>query len=259
MDYTEANNIEPNITEQDTKHLLYSTLLLQIGIAINVISKLVFAGISHLMLYLPIPETCIELLYVISLTPQVLELISYSLILIGVISIIYSFKSEIHLFCSISAIVLFVFLLLLKLDSLISYILISTGRGYMQSDWQAYGLATLPPLGILSCYLIGRRLNLHFSAFINQKRTIQWLAISFAIVWFLRIALAFILWLQNSHTIDFSIRWLVIYRHRWQLESIFYWRDIRYLTIALLIWQIWLFFCLRTIKLKCHHFSHKDK
>lgn len=258
MDYTEANSLEPNIT-QDAKHLLYSALLVQIGIAINVISKLVFAGISHLMLYLPRPETCSKLLYVISPTPQVLSLISYTLILIGVLRIIYSFKSEIHLFHSISAIVLFVFLLLLKLDSLISYILISTGRGYMQSDWQVYGLAILPLLGIVSCYMIGRRLNLHFSTFINQKRTIQWLAISFTIVWFLRIALAFILWLQNRQIIEFSIRWLVIYRYRWQLDSIFYWRYIRYLTIALLAWQIWLFFCLRMVKLKCRHFLYKNK
>ncbi|MHC4292015.1 MAG: hypothetical protein ACYTEU_06415 [Planctomycetota bacterium] len=251
----EVDTVESPIRlRHSTKHLLHSIVLLQIAIAANVLSIIIFNLIRRVAIYFPVSDSLLRMLNISLFIHLFTLIIPYFLILVCLRRIISLLKAEVHIFFSISAIVLFLFYFYLKVLDLWHFILINTGRGYSESDWPVIGLLILPPLGIISCYVIGIRLNLRFSAFMNQRKIIQWLIYSFAVIWLLRIAFAYVLWLQNSQTIEFSLRYLVFYSRRWQIESVFYWRFFRYLPITLLLWQIWLFFLLRCIKIKCRYF-----
>lgn len=259
MNDTEGNALNPFIQlRNDTKDLRRSILFFQIAIGINILSVLIFNLIGHISIYIPKSDLFLKAIELSTFIHLVTSLAPFGLILLGLYRIICLLRYEIHFFYSISAIALFAFGFLLKAEKLWHYILISTGRGFSESGWAVYGLAILPPLGIISCYVIGIRLNFHFSSFMSHKKTIQWLVISFAVFWFLRIALAFVLWLQSSQTIEFSLRYLVHYSYRWQLETKFYWRYIRHLILGFLLWQVWLFFCLRSIKLKCQKYLEAE-
>jgi hypothetical protein len=263
------NNAENNINtaespiqlEHDTKHLLRLIVLLQTAIAVYVLSAVIFNLVRRIAIYFPTSNSLFRILSISLFIHLFTSIIPYFLILVCLWRIISLLKSKVHLVFSISAIILFLLYFYLRVLDLWHFILINTGGGYSESNWPVIALLILPPLGIVSCYVIGIQLNSHFSDFMNQRKIISWLVYSIAIIWLLRIAFAYVLWLQNSHTIEFSLRYLVFYSRRWQIESVFYWRFFRYLTIALLVWQVWLFFLLRRIKVKCRCFlaENKDK
>jgi hypothetical protein len=234
-------------------------MFLQIAIVINVLLPLIYTLIGRVMSHLLTSESLFKMSDISNPIWHIVNILFYSLMLIGLWRIIQLFRHTIHIFYSISAMLVFSFLLYLRAIDFWHYILIRTGHAYMQSDWPVIALLILPPFGIYACYKIADNINQHSVAILNKRKLIIWMTVVFVFTWLLRMAFSFLLWLQNSDIIDFKLRWLVMYRYRWQWESIFYYRLILICTFGFLLWQVWLFFGIRSFRVGYQEYLLKQE
>jgi hypothetical protein len=101
-------------------------------------------------------------------------------------------------------------------------------------------LLLFAPLGIFAVTIVASYAKNHFQNLQYQKGRILLIGAIIGVIWLLGITLAYIQWWQNRNEIEFSLRWLVIRSHRWQLQSNYRYLYLAFYHIPLLLWQIWL-------------------
>jgi len=225
--------------QQEANSLRLSLILVQIGIAGRVIWSIgghrLFGSLLQYMLR---PESAA---YVAIFVYDTLLLATSCLILIGVWRIIHMLKSEVHGLYSVTAVIVLTFFVVLRGLELYHFILITSGGGYAHSLWRPIGLLILPPFGIIACYFVACRASLHFQLPQHRLKLIRWLAISVSVIWLLGIAVSYIQWWDNREKIEFSLTWLVMRNHVWQLESRFLYLFLAVYSVPIILWQLCLF------------------
>jgi len=235
----EEERKEPTIQlQQEAGSLRLSLSLVQIGIAGGVIWS--FGGhrlFGSLLQYMLRPESAAN---VAILVYDILLLASSCLILVGVWRIIHMLKSEVYGLYSVIAVIVLTFFVVLRGLDLFHFIVITSGGGYAPSQWRPIGLIILPPFGIIACF--------HFQSPQHRLKLVRWLAISVSVIWLLGIAVSYIQWWDNRENIEFSMTWLVMRNHVWQLESRFRCLFLAVYSVPILLWQICLFVYLQIEK-----------
>ena len=199
----------------------------------------------HLMVMFMRPEAAAPVAVFVHLT---LSLTTACLILIGAWQVIHVLQSKVYRVYSVAAVAVLTFYVVLRGFDLYHFILITRGGGYVASHWRPIGLLVLPPVGIISCYIVASRAVRCFQLPNPQLNLIRLLAASLGVIWLLGIVLSFVQWWDSRDKITFSLAYLVIRNHAWQRQSAFYSLIRLVYTLPVVLWQVCLFVFLWMVK-----------
>lgn len=233
--------------KNDANYLAKSFIYIQIAVASLIIVSVLYAIANNLICRF---FESFPLLTVLIIIHDVLFLLAYGLSVIGIFRIVLLLKSEVHVFYLLSAVAAVFYFFVSEGIDFYHFIVIMSGGGYSLSELGPIAMLIFPPLGMISLCAVALGINKHFPSLTDRKMKIYALTTTIALIWLLNIIIASIQWWQNRDVIEFSLRFLVIRYHRWQIESIY--RYIYFFSYGLpvLTWLTWLFFSL-------HFFRHQ--